>query len=410
MVWNLIHTEDDQATVALWYKKRFEVLLYISTIICMYIYHISLRVYMGSHIYINEYTSTLIYTHLNKWSLFFLGAEGGSWERKECSTCGWILDQGGGSHRFHRWLRWNTVATPHLSPKALVQVRLELQGLCIQVLELVEGTLLYGILESKTHNLKIWSNTGDVYLLHLRPKAETGEPMVFYKKLQVWIWEVTFVLLRPHGPWKTIYRGWLLPILGRVSGWRRSERSWKPQNFMIAEGICENAFCTKSSDSCSEFMHWFLTLSECPIFWGNRQRYGSLYRCGRRGTVRCDITTCWPAFSALEFGMLFKATNLAGWTASHGDASYTLGCCFELCSKKPQKKKHKKHQTAKKKHHHGVFTMPQREIWNAWGLSAGHLEGHYCREPHSQGALNLKIETFWYWFLSFLRRNSHWLW
>ena len=30
-------------------------------------------------------------------------------------------------------------------------------------------------------------------LLHLRPKAETGEPMVFYKKLQVWILEVTFV-------------------------------------------------------------------------------------------------------------------------------------------------------------------------------------------------------------------------
>eukprot|EP00434_Breviolum_minutum_P008098 symbB.v1.2.007139.t1/scaffold435.1/size205859/14 len=40
----------------------------------------------------------------------------------------------------------------------LTKVRLELQGLCIQVLELVEGTLL--------------------------PKAETGEPMVFYKKLQ----------------------------------------------------------------------------------------------------------------------------------------------------------------------------------------------------------------------------------
>ena len=40
-------------------------------------------------------------------------------------------------------------ATPF--PKALVQVRLELQGLCIQVLELVEGTLLYGILEPPKH-------------------------------------------------------------------------------------------------------------------------------------------------------------------------------------------------------------------------------------------------------------------
>ncbi|CAL1154588.1 unnamed protein product [Cladocopium goreaui] len=40
----------------------------------------------------------------------------------------------------------------------LSKVRLELQGLCIQVLELVEGTLL--------------------------PKAENGEPIVFYKKMQ----------------------------------------------------------------------------------------------------------------------------------------------------------------------------------------------------------------------------------
>ncbi|CAK9010314.1 unnamed protein product [Durusdinium trenchii] len=41
----------------------------------------------------------------------------------------------------------------------LTKVRLELQGLCIQILELIEGILL--------------------------PKAENGEPMVFYKKLQV---------------------------------------------------------------------------------------------------------------------------------------------------------------------------------------------------------------------------------
>ncbi|CAK9010433.1 unnamed protein product [Durusdinium trenchii] len=40
----------------------------------------------------------------------------------------------------------------------LTKVRLELQGLCIQILELIEGILL--------------------------PKAENGEPMVFYKKLQ----------------------------------------------------------------------------------------------------------------------------------------------------------------------------------------------------------------------------------
>ena len=64
------------------------------------------------------------------------------------------------------------------------EVRLELQGLCIQawaklkalllgapkVLELIEGTLLRGhlaCLESR-----------------MRPKAENGEPMVFYKKMQ----------------------------------------------------------------------------------------------------------------------------------------------------------------------------------------------------------------------------------
>ncbi|CAJ1383825.1 unnamed protein product [Effrenium voratum] len=40
----------------------------------------------------------------------------------------------------------------------LSKVRLELQGICIQVLELIEGTLL--------------------------PKAENGEPKVFYKKMQ----------------------------------------------------------------------------------------------------------------------------------------------------------------------------------------------------------------------------------
>mmetsp|Transcript_79799 Transcript_79799/g.97692 ORF Transcript_79799/g.97692 Transcript_79799/m.97692 type:complete len:195 (+) Transcript_79799:2-586(+) len=60
----------------------------------------------------------------------------------------------------------------------LSKVRLELQGICIQVLELVEGTLL--------------------------PKAENGEPIVFYKKMQADYYRYLAEFLEKNGQQEAI--------------------------------------------------------------------------------------------------------------------------------------------------------------------------------------------------------------